>query len=229
MKLRNGKIIPNTYLQTSLENTKNDISNLTIKEINEKINNDKTKPWIKLICNKETILFENYKRKSIFNLVANIVLDDEKNKYGNKKRNTIIKFVPVISHDEFNESSEWIYILTINDKIVKIGGTRTGLKNRTVSYLCGHHIKERNKTGKCSITNAYVYNTMVFYLNNKCNVKMYAYKLPKNEIEIDMFNKKHKISIQTFHAYESIIINDYQQTYGMIPVLTDNSDPKYKK
>ena len=59
-----------------------------------------------------------------------------------------------------------IYIFTINNYIVKIGGTRNGLKDRTNSYLCGHYILERGKSGKCSITNAFIYNTFDFYLQN---------------------------------------------------------------
>ena len=59
--------------------------------------------------------------------------------------------------------------------IVKIGGTRTGLKGRVSSYLCGHHIEERGKSGDCSKTNGFIYNTMEFYLNLGCKIKMYGY------------------------------------------------------
>ena len=52
----------------------------------------------------------------------------------------------------------------MNDYIIKIGGTRTGLKERCGSYLCGHHVEERDKSGDCSKTNAYIYNTFEFYL-----------------------------------------------------------------
>jgi hypothetical protein len=52
----------------------------------------------------------------------------------------------------------------MNGYIIKIGGTRTGLKERCGSYLCGHHIEERDKSGDCSKTNAYIYNTFEFYL-----------------------------------------------------------------
>jgi hypothetical protein len=45
--------------------------------------------------------------------------------------------------DDFKEKKEWIYLFLINKRIVKIGGTRTGLSGRCASYLCGHHIQER--------------------------------------------------------------------------------------
>ena len=34
------------------------------------------------------------------------------------------------------------------------------------SYLCGQHVLERGKSGDCSKTNAYIYNSFVFYLKN---------------------------------------------------------------
>ena len=217
----------------------NNMSNLTITDIsnNPDVNtiyqDDKTKNWIKLININKTTDFAKYHRKDSFKLVANIKLDNEihakgKNK-GRKVRNTLILFEPTIDIDEFNEeTTEWIYILTINNRIVKIGGTRTGLKNRVGSYLCGHHIKERGKSGSCSNTNAYIYNTFVFYAKLNCNIKMYGLKLPKTEVEIDILNNKIKVIAQTYHAYETIYMTDYKDKFGNVPFLCDNCDPNYK-
>ena len=88
--------------------------------------------------------------------------------------------------------------------IVKIGGTRTGLKGRTVSYLCGHHIKERGKFGDCSKTNGFIYNTFIFYLNLGCKIKTYGYKLPKLEMTIKIFGKEKKISTQTYIIFMKV-------------------------
>ena len=128
-------------------------------------------------------------------------------KTGTKKRNTLIQFIPKITDIQFNKKTEWLYLLTINDRIVKIGGTRTGIKGRVSSYLCGHHIIERGKSGDCSKTNGFIYNTFEFYLKLGCNIKMYGYELPKTEIIIDIFDKKTKINAQTYHAYESTFLN----------------------
>jgi len=205
----------------------NDISHN--KNINKIYNDDKTKDWIKLISINSTISFDKYTRKDKFIQVANIVLDDENKSNGSKKRNTLIRFIPTISKKDFDEDIEWIYIFTINQRIVKIGGTRTGLKGRVGSYLCGHHIAERGKSGDCSKTNAYIYNTFVFYAKLGCMIDMYAYKLPKSEKEIELFGKKEQAIVQTYHAYESIFIADYKKTYRFIPILCDNSDPNYRE
>jgi hypothetical protein len=113
--------------------------------------------------------------------------------------------------------------------IVKIGGTRTGLKGRVSSYLCGHHIKERGKSGDCSKTNGYIYNTLEFYLKLGSKIQMYGYELPKTEFTIEIFGKERKIIAQTYHAYESTFLEDYKNNYNVYPILSDNSDPDYKE
>ena len=210
---------------------KSDIS--SNKDIHELYKNSPYKKWIKLIPNDKTIKIEEYNRKSNFSLIADIVLDRELftsgKKKGNKKRNTLIQFVPIISTKAFNKKTEWLYLFVINGMIVKIGGTRTGLKGRVTSYLCGHHIEERGKSGDCSKTNGFIYNTFEFYLNLGCKIQMYGYELPKTEITIEIFGKETKITAQTYHAYESTFLEDYKKNYNEYPILCDNCDPDYKE
>lgn len=209
----------------------NDISGLA--NINELYESSLIKKWIKLIPIDKTIPFEEYNRKDHFIPVADIVLDSELltfgKKQGNKKRNTLIQFVPTISIEAFNKKTEWLYLLIINGMIVKIGGTRTGLKGRVASYLCGHHIEERGKSGDCSKTNGFIYNTFEFYLNLGCKIEMYGYELPKTEIIIEIFGKETKITAQTYHTYESTFLEDYKKNYNEYPILSNNCDPDYKK
>lgn len=178
------------------------------------------KKWIKSINQDETILFDDYNRKDYFKKVADICLDND------KLRKTLIKFIPII--DDFKEKKEWIYIFLINKRIVKIGGTRTGLYGRCSSYLCGHHIQERGKSGDCSKTNAYIYNTFEYYLELGYYIEMFAYELPKIIMNIDIFDKKIDIAVQTYHAYETTFMKDYKDNYKSYPILNDNCDPDYR-
>ena len=212
-------------------NYSTDISGLV--NSNELYESSPIKKWIKLIPIDKTILLDDYNRKEYFVPVADIVLDCEvafagKNQ-GNKKRKTLIQFIPKISNEIFCKKTEWLYLLVINDRIVKIGGTRTGLKGRVASYLCGHHIEERGKSGDCSKTNGFIYNTFEFYLQLGCKIQMFGYELPKTEITIEIFGKETKITAQTFHAYESTFLEDYKKNYNDYPILSDNCDPDYKE
>jgi len=212
-------------------NFDNDISGLA--NITEAYESSVIKKWIKLIPTDKTIPFDKYNRKDYFIPIADIVLDGELftsgKKQGDKKRNTLIKFIPTVSIEEFNKKSEWLYLLVINGMIVKIGVTRTGLKGRIASYLCGHHIEERGKSGDCSKTNGFIYNTFEFYLNLGCKIQMYGYELPKTEITIEIFGKETKITAQTYHAYESTFLEDYKKNYNNYPILSDNCEPDYKE
>ena len=170
-----------------------DISGNEIENVVQLCEQSQYNKWIKLIPVSKTVLFEEYNRKEYFIKIADIVLDNEifmsGKKQGLKKRNTLIQFIPTISNEEFSKKSEWLYLLLINNRIVKIGGTRTGLKGRVGSYLCGHHIEERGKSGDCSKTNGFIYNTFEFYLNLGCKIEMLGFQLPKTEMTIKIFNK----------------------------------------
>ena len=198
-----------------------EILNVIVSKIPEKTESI----WTKKINLDDSINFFDY-NESNFKHVANIVLDDEVGKYNKKKRKTLIKFNPV-NYLEFKEQAEWIYIFTIDDKIVKIGGSRVSLFNRTQSYLCGHHTIDRGNSGSCSNTNAFIYNTFIHYLQLKYEIQMYGFKLPKIFVDIEILNKKIKIPVQTFHSYESIYLNSFRKKYKKFPYLNYNIDPNY--
>lgn len=191
-------------------------------ELNEKYERSENKKWIKIIPLNDITDFNKYDKKEFFILVSEVILDTE------NKRKTLIKFIPKISVQDFNSKTEWLYLFTINNKIVKIGGTRVGLKGRTSSYLCGHHVRERGKSGDCSKTNGFVYNTFEFYLRQGYEIKMYGYKLPETKTEVKIFEKDFKVITQSYHIYESVFLDSFKKKYEEYPVLNNNSDPKYK-
>jgi hypothetical protein len=223
MNNHSNKLNPNN-INNEIDSLINETEKISINDdnLNKKYEKEKTKKWIKIINLENLINFNDYKQKDYFEKVATVLLDDD------KKRNTLIKFEPIISKKKYNEKIEWLYIFLINNKIVKIGGTRTGLKGRLSSYLCGHHIKENGKSGDCSKTNAYIYNTFYFYLKNGYKIDMYGYKLPIDKKIINILDKKIEIICQTYHSYESIFLEDYKKNYNKYPVLSFNSDPNYK-
>ena len=186
------------------------------------------KKWIKLVPLDKTIPLENYDKLKYFTKVANIVLDNEIDAKNKKRRQTLIKFDNVIDNEEFNRNCEWLYLFVINGRIVKIGGTRTGLKGRAASYLCGHHIRENGKSGDCSKTNGFIYNTFCFYLEQGCKIEMYGYKLPVCKKEIDIDGELFTEIVQSYHLFESKFLNDYKKRYRDYPFLSDNADPKFK-
>lgn len=160
---------------------------------------------------------------SKFKHVADIVLTPEE-----LRKKTIIMFKPIIPDTEWKELAQWIYIFTIDDKIVKIGGTRAGLKGRVDSYLCGHHTTDRGKSGKCSVTNAYIYNTFEHYLKEGLTIKMHGFKIPDIKVSMSVWDKECIFSPQTYTIFETNALEIYKQKYGVYPQLSDNSDPSHR-
>ena len=148
-----------------------DISGNRIDYINKKIKNEQNLR-VKSIPILRAPLLCHYKDKNDFQKIGNVVMDNDIYKNGKKRRQTLIK-LEYIDDSLYKEEKECIYIFTINNRIVKIGGTRNGIHNRWSSYLCGHHTKERGKSDKMSETNANVYNTLEFYLRLGCVVELY--------------------------------------------------------
>ena len=189
--------------------------------------------WVKLIPEDQVIPFQSYEFKDDFIKVADIILDTELTEDGKMKRQTDIYYKPVIDSFSFKEENEWLYMLVINDQIVKIGGTRVGLYDRMQSYNCGHLVKERGKKGYCSKTNGFIYNTLCFYLETLHTVELFAMKLkPHYEKEI-CFEGTPKEKVieyrsQTYHVKESEYISEFVQEYGFKPFLCDKSDPNHR-
>jgi hypothetical protein len=144
-------------------------------------------------------------------------------------KNSYLTFRPNIPHNQYRESREWIYLITIQDRIVKIGGTRVGLHGRIVSYLSGRSV--RNGSTTVSTTNAYVYNTLDHYLQHGYPIGLYAYALPIVDLKpVDILDCQDiRIRAQTYQAYETIFLEDYKKRYGEIPYLNKNWDPVYRK
>lgn len=179
------------------------------------------KKFIKYIDLDKEMKFEDFSLASAFIHVADIVQDDS-------ERKTVIKFAPMIPLDQWQPKNEWVYIFLIDERIVKIGGTRNGLGGRTGSYLCGHHTSERGGNDKCSVTNAYIYNTFDFYLKHGYNIKMMGYRIPPLHVSTNVFGKNVMIIAQTFHTYESVALEKYRQENGTFPFLSNNADPDYR-
>lgn len=192
-----------------------------------KINESPYKRWIKHISLDKELHFHAFKLCKEFWKVATITTDNEYTSKGDKARNTVTKFHPT-DKKEWSLPCEWVYLFTINDKIVKIGGTRNGLKQRAGSYLCGHHIKERNRSDKCSVTNGYIYNTFDFYLQNGYEIAMYGYMIPECVVPLQIMDEVVYVKAQVYHAYEARFLKEYKKIMGHYPCLSDNADPNYK-
>ena len=161
-----------------------------------------------------------------FRKFGDIVLDDS------KKRQTVIQLTN--THKEWTQKRELIYSIVRGDKIMKLGGTRTGLKDRWSSYKCGHCVPQRISKrgspfpGKMSVTNAHLYHTIEDDLIKGGEWSIWCWVLPTMTIQVDILGVSTNVIAQTYHAYESVCIKKFKEHTGHIPQLCFNSDPNYK-
>ena len=73
-----------------------------------------------------------------------------------------IQYVPAAGREEqYKEYAERIYILAIDGRVAKIGGTYTGMAKRHQSYNCG--TRKARAAGTCSTTNYHITHLIIHH------------------------------------------------------------------
>jgi len=201
-------------------------SKLSKVQINEEARADKR--CVDSFCKlDDEIDIGSFVLSSYFTSVCDVMLDKEMNvKTGKKKRKTDIVFRPNIEVELWESHTEWIYVITCDSKIMKIGGTRTGLKARTQSYLCGR--PEYRKNGTCSTTNYTLYTSILNLLREGCKVEMFARQLRSYTVTINDFGFEDiEMPVQIYHAFESKVLEAYKKQTGHYPILSNNCDKRF--
>ena len=181
------------------------------------------KMWCKDISSGPTVSVDAFNNAcgGVFIKAADIILDDS------TKRSTVITCDPT-NAETWKENAEQIYVIVKDGFVMKIGGTRTGMKSRWSSYICGHHVTERGKSGKMSVTNAHLYHTIESGLLTGDKWEFYIWTIPTVTVSVDILGKMCEIKAQTYHAYESRSMSLFKTlSGGMSPTLSENCDPGY--
>jgi hypothetical protein len=142
-------------------------------------------------------LLEEYRHKDLFIPIIDVSLEDS-------KRKTLLHFTPLVSNEIYKRKTEWVYLIIMNNRIVKIGGTCNGVKE----------IHLMNKKGSA------IHTALIFYINCGCKVKFYGYELPIKKIEIEICGETHEIIPKTYHALTSLFMEDYKKQFLQTPFFT---------
>jgi hypothetical protein len=131
----------------------------------------------------------------------------------------------ICNNEIYKQKQNCIYIITCNRKIITIGGSKNGMKNRIGSYMSGHCIPERtNKNGlpypgKMSMTNAYVYNTITYYLQHNYTFEVYMYPINSKYIKLNIFNTIKIVPVQLYEEYKQNALKTYFAIKNKYPPL----------
>ena len=166
---------------------------------------------------------------NIFTKISDINLDT------NPETRTVLRVNNILDDNIWTSRQDVVYIITKNREIMKIGGTRTGMRDRWASYLCGHCVPQRKKKngenypGKMSVTNAHLYHTIEDdLLRNNSEWEFYIYICPPATVNINFVGDVVAVQAQVYHAYESILIRRFSNLMGDQPILCSASDPTYR-
>lgn len=156
-----------------------------------------------------------------FYKIADATLKAEERFIKNPEVNPIEYVVVPGLESKYNEYRELIYIIAIDGKVAKIGGTYVGMKGRHQSYNCGTR-KARNK-GTCSVTNFNVTEAQYAAICDGKKVEWYVFDVPLAEATINVWGEEMIYNAKTYYKYESALCNKYQELTGHFPILSSNS------
>tara|TARA_B100001093_G_scaffold493944_1_gene536764 strand:+ start:5437 stop:6180 length:744 start_codon:yes stop_codon:yes gene_type:complete len=189
------------------------------------------KKWCKDISEYNSIDIDIFNEScgNIFTKISDINLDT------NPETRIVLKVNNILDNAIWVNRQDVVYIITKNREIMKIGGTRTGMRDRWASYLCGHCVPQRKKKngenypGKMSVTNAHLYHTIEDdLLRNNSEWEFYIYICPPALVNINFVGDTIAVQAQVYHAYESILIKKFTNITGNKPILCSASDPTYR-
>lgn len=156
-----------------------------------------------------------------FYKIADATLKAKERFIKNPEVNPIEYIVVPGLEDKYNQYRELIYILVIDGKIAKIGGTYVGMKGRHQSYNCGTR-KARAK-GTCSVTNFNVTEAQYAAILSGKEVEWYVFDIPLAEATINVWGEEVTYNAKTYYKYESALCEKYSQITGHFPILSSNS------
>ena len=120
--------------------------------------------------------------------------------------------------EKYESYRELIYAIVIDGKIVKIGGTYTGMKKRHGSYNCGTR-KARAK-GTCSVTNFDITEYQFTALVQGKTVEWYVFDVPLAETTVNLpWGDEISYNDKTYMKYESSLTHKYAALKGAVPPL----------
>ena len=167
------------------------------------------------------IPMDDYLRRDDFELMGSVNVNTPE-----KMKTSYIKFHPIpteINHQNYYKYHQNLYLFTIGNQIVKIGGTKLSLDKRFNGYKCGD-----DKCGRSqSSTNQKIHNTFYFYLLLGCPINFYGKQLKSTTYQTQILDYDILVNTQVYHIFESVYLGDFKINYGEYPPLSQVSDPLF--
>ena len=116
-----------------------------------------------------------------------------------------------------DEEAEWVYCISYDGHIVKIGMSMSSLKKRYASYSCG--TRKAMKKGSCSTTNYVITESNYHGITEGMKVEIYGIRIEKKYVTEERFKRTFTMETLTGRGHEEWITNIFVETTGHIPIL----------
>ena len=138
---------------------------------------------------------------------------------GGKSKHTI-KFV---SNGTCDTREQFVYMIVVDDRIAKIGGSKNSVKSRIQSYNCGVYSRWRGGNGKQSVTNSVIYDSIEMCLLKNHKVELYVYFIDIPKVAVKCWEIETRTICPTIYdVYETCAIRNFYNIYGKNPKWSKN-------
>jgi hypothetical protein len=138
---------------------------------------------------------------------------------GGKSGHTI-RFV---SNGTCDKGTQFVYMIVIDGSIAKIGGSKNTVKDRIQSYNCGVYSRWRGGSGKQSVTNSIIYDSIELCLLRGRTVELYVHFIDIALVVVSCWDIKTITVMPTvYDVLETCAIRRFYELYGKNPIWSKN-------
>ena len=120
----------------------------------------------------------------------------------------------------FKKHKQWVYILTINGRIIKCGESIGTLNYRWGSYGAGTRVNREN--GTCSTTNYFISEIIRNAHNTGYEVELYGHPIENLTQNLNVFGQLQEVVQNNVKRYEAELLRLFKETFGHLPVVGKN-------
>lgn len=136
------------------------------------------------------------------------------------KSNHTIRFV---SNKTCDTKSQFVYLIVVDGTIAKIGGSKNSVKDRIQSYNCGVYSRWRGGSGKQSVTNSILYDSIELCLLQGRTVELYVHFVAIEPVSVSCWDIDTTTVMPTvYDVLETCAIRKFYELYGKNPVWSKN-------
>lgn len=128
-----------------------------------------------------------------------------------------------ISNETCDKRSQFVYMICVDGHIAKIGGSKNTVKDRIQSYNCGVYSLWRGGSGKQSVTNSIIYDSIEMCLLRGRKVEIFVHFMDISPVSVSCWDIKEETVVPTvYDVYETCAIRKFYEMYGKNPIWSKN-------